>query len=53
MIKEIIIFIGTILLLIEQIKNVKKERTGSTISLLVVAVVMMISSIILLVGEFV
>jgi Co/Zn/Cd efflux system component len=53
MIKTIIIFIGAIFILIEQIQKFKKERTASTTALLIVAVVMMVSSIILLVDEFV
>jgi divalent metal cation (Fe/Co/Zn/Cd) transporter len=53
MIKTIIMFIVAIFLLIEQIQNVRKERTTSTVFYLMMAVVMMISSIVLLVGEFV
>jgi predicted membrane channel-forming protein YqfA (hemolysin III family) len=53
MIKRIIIFIGAIFLLMEQIQTVRKERTTSTIFYLVMAIVMLISSIVLLVGEFV
>jgi hypothetical protein len=53
MMKEIIIFIGAIFWLVEYIIKIKKERTTSTIIGLLVAVVLVVSSILLLVDEFV
>lgn len=53
MIKSFIILIGTIIILFEQIKNLKKERTSRTIFLTLVGVAMVITSIMLFVDEFV
>jgi hypothetical protein len=53
MLKASVILIGTILLLREQIQNIKQERTARTISFLLVSVVMLISAVILFVGELV
>jgi Co/Zn/Cd efflux system component len=53
MLKASIILLGTILLLWEQIQKVKQERTARTIALLVVSIAMVISAVILFVGEFV
>ncbi len=41
------IYIGTLLLMAEQIKNYKEKRTKSTMALLILACVMFVSAIII------
>jgi hypothetical protein len=53
MLKASVILVGTILLLREQIQNIKQERTARTIAFLLVSIVMVISAVILFVDEFV
>ena len=48
--KAIVILICTLLLMVEQIRNYREERTKSTKVLLILACVMFVSAIIVVVG---
>ena len=45
-----VIFIGTLLLMVEQIKNYKEKRTKSAMALLILACIMFVSAIIIVIG---
>jgi small neutral amino acid transporter SnatA (MarC family) len=52
MIKAIINLVGSVLLLLEQVKNVRATPDSKNIALLAIVIAMVISSVALLAGEF-